>query len=264
MKTIESIPLRRRSAPDRVRAIREELGISSSISITEMAARLGVSEMTIRRDLVRMEENADVKRTHGGAVLAERMAFEFNYKARQKANLREKQAIAAAARKLVKPGERVIIDTGTTAFQLAILLKDCEGCTIITPSLAVASELQFCENLNVILLGGVIHRGSPDLTGPVTEHGLELFSVDWVFQGTEGIGSDGTVYNVDLQLGRVDRKMREKSARSCLLADSSKFGQTALVKTGSLSDFDLVITDESLAPPFVRLARKLAPEVILA
>jgi DeoR/GlpR family transcriptional regulator of sugar metabolism len=245
-------------------AIRRRLARSSAVSISALAARFRVSEMTIRRDLASLEGSADVKRTHGGAVVAERMVFEFNYQKRQRERLKEKRAIAAAARQLVEPGQRVILDTGTTTLQLAVLLKDCEGVTIITPSLAVASALQFSVNVSVILLGGIIHRGSPDLTGPVTEHGLDLFSADWVFQGTEAIGPDGSIYNVDLQLAQVDRKMRRTAGRSCLLADSSKFGQTALVKTGTLADFDVCITDRGIAPKYLRLARKLARQVILA
>jgi DeoR/GlpR family transcriptional regulator of sugar metabolism len=113
--------------------------------------------------------------------------------------------------------------------------------------LAVASELQFAENLEVILLGGKLHKGSPDLTGPVTEYCLDLFAADWVFQGAESIGLDGSVYNVDLHLGQVDRRMREKARYSCLLADSSKIGGPALVRTGSLADFDCFITDDGIS-----------------
>ena len=247
----------------RLQAIRDQLARTSSLSISEISGKLGVSEMTIRRDLATLEKSSDVRRTHGGAVVAERMVFEFSYAVRQRERIKEKQEIAAAARKLVQPGQRVILDTGTTTLQLATLLKDCDGVTVITPSLAVASELQFCENLTVILLGGMIHRGSPDLTGPVTEHCLELLSADWAFQGAEAIGSDGSIYNVDLQLAQVDRKMRTKAARSCLLADSTKLGQTALVKNGNLKDFDIFITDRGMSREHLLLARKMAGKVII-
>ena len=247
----------------RLQVIRDHLARTSSLSISEISEKLGVSEMTIRRDLATLEKSSDLRRTHGGAVVAERMVFEFSYAVRQRERIREKQAIAAAARKLVEPGQRVILDTGTTTLQLAALLKDCDGVTVITPSLAVASELQFCENLTVILLGGMIHRGSPDLTGPMTEHCLELLSADWVFQGAEAIGPDGSIYNVDLQLAQVDRKMRAKAARSCLLADSTKLGQTALVKNGHLKDFDIFITDRGIAPEHLRIARKMAGKVVI-
>ena len=248
---------KRLPAAARLRSIREHLTESASLSISEMSAKLGVSDMTIRRDLADLEKSTDVRRTHGGAVVAERMAFEFNYLTRQRAHLKEKKAIAEAA------GQRLSLDTGTTTLQFATLLKDCPDLTVITPSLAVASELQFSENISVILLGGVLHRGSPDLTGPVTEHCLELFAADWVFQGAEALSADGGVYNVDLQLAQVDRMMRRKAKRCCLLADSSKIGHTALAHTGTLAEFDVFITDVEAPKNYLRLARKLAKEVIL-
>lgn len=245
-------------------AIRERIADSSSVSVAEMAKQLGVSEMTIRRDLEQMAETTDLRRTHGGAVIAERMIFEFNYQERQWGNIARKKAIARAAREQISAGQKIILDTGTTTLELARLLKDCAKATVITPSLAVASELQFCEDLTVILLGGMIHKGSPDLTGPLTEHCLDLFSADWVFQGAEAISEDGVVFNVDLQLAQVDRKMRKHAARRCLLADSSKIGGAALVKTGVLSDFDLFITDKSAPAAFLRTARRQVPQVLTA
>jgi DeoR/GlpR family transcriptional regulator of sugar metabolism len=246
----------------RLKFIKSRLAEDESVSISVLAVELGVSEMTVRRDLEKLEQQSDIRRTHGGAVVAERMLFEFNYQERQRANMAKKKAIAAAARQQVGPGQRIILDTGSTTLELARLLKDCADATIITPSLAVASELQFCESLSVILLGGVIHRGSPDLTGPVTEHSLELFSADWVFQGAEAIGEDGYIYNVDLQLAQVDRLMRRKATQKCLLADSSKLGQTALVKNGEIKDFDLFITDKGVSQSVLRRFRKTGTKVL--
>ena len=99
----------------RIQAIRDQLARTSSLSISEISGKLGVSEMTIRRDLATLEKSSDVRRTHGGAVVAERMVFEFSYAVRQRERIKEKQEIAAAARKLVQPGQRVILDTGTVA-----------------------------------------------------------------------------------------------------------------------------------------------------
>ena len=247
----------------RLAAIRKALTESSAISISSMAQELGVSEMTIRRDLEKLQDNADVRRTHGGAVVAERTVFEFTYQERQREREEEKRAIASAARELIEPGQRIILDTGTTTLHLANLLKNASGLTVITPSLAVASELQYSPGVSVVLLGGVIHRGSPDLTGPLTEHCLDIFSADWVFQGAEGLGEDGGIYNTDLQLAQVDRKMRAKARRACLMADSSKWGRSALVRSGALSDFDVAITDAGMPRPFRNLARKMECRLII-
>lgn len=83
-----------------------------------------------------------------------------------------------------------------------------------------------------------------------------MFSADWAFQGTEGIGLDGAIYNVDPQLARVEKLMRSQAARKALLADASKIGQTALVKSGTLADFDVFITDQTAPAPFLHTARR--------
>lgn len=250
-------------AAARQRHIADALARDAAVSIASLAEELGVSEMTVRRDLEALEKTASIQRTHGGAILSERMIFEFDYRERQKARLKQKIAIAEAALKLIEPGQRIILDTGTTTLQLARLLRPIENLTIITPSLAVASELQFCDTLEVILLGGKIRKGSPDLTGPVTEHCLDLFAADWVFQGAESIGLDGSIYNVDLHLGQVDRKMRTKATQSCLLADSSKVGSSALVRTGSIGDFDYFITDKEISKDFQQTVHHLGSKMIL-
>jgi len=242
--------------------IRERLSAQPGVSITELAAEFGVSEMTVRRDLTALEGQAHIQRTHGGAVLTEKMILEFNYRERREQNRAAKQAIAAAARQLVQPGQRLILDTGTTTLELACLLRDGENLTVITPSLAVASELQHAPGVEVVLLGGVMRRGSPDLTGPVTEHCLELFSADFVFQGAEGIGLDGAIYNTDLRLARVDKLMRRVARKSCLLADSTKLGTTALARSGVLADVDFLITDRGANPAVLRQFGRMGPRVL--
>lgn len=244
--------------------IRERLSGRSGVSISELAREFGVSEMTVRRDLASLEEQAQVQRTHGGAMLTERMILEFNYRAQREKNRALKRAIAAEARKLVKPGQRLILDNGTTPLELATLLGDAENLTVITPSLAVASELQHAAGVEVVLLGGILRRGSPDLTGPVTEHCLELFAVDLAFQGADGIGEDGALYNSDLRLARVDRLMRRVAQRSCVLADHSKIGVTALARSGTLADVHTFITDSGAPAGLLRQFGRLGPRIITA
>jgi DeoR/GlpR family transcriptional regulator of sugar metabolism len=248
----------------RQQAIRKHLARQPGAPVGVLATELGVSEMTIRRDFAALEAKAQVQRTHGGAVLTERMILEFDYRERLERNRDAKRAIAAAARKLVEPGQRLILDTGTTAIELATLLKDAEDLTVITPSLAVASELQHSPGIEVILLGGIIRRGSPDLTGPVTESSLEMFTVDFAFQGAEGIGPDGTVYTSDLRVARVDRIMRRVARKSCVLADHTKIGSTAFARNGSLAGVDYFITDSGAPDDALKRFALLGPRVICA
>jgi DeoR family fructose operon transcriptional repressor len=202
--SVKKSPLRRPTGPD-PRALRAGPGVS----VSELAREFDVSEMTIRRDLAALEGQSHIRRTHGGAVLTQRMMLEFDYRERRETNRPLKQAIAAAARR--SWSGRASASSSTTApppSSSPPAARTGENLTVITPSLAVASELQHAAGVEVILLGGVIRRGSPDLTGPVTEHCLELFSADFAFQGADGIGDDGTIYNTDLRLARVDKIMR--------------------------------------------------------
>lgn len=244
--------------------IRERFAAQPGVGVSDLATEFGVSEMTIRRDLAALEGQSHIERTHGGAVLTPRMMLEFDYRDRREHNRAAKQAIAAEARRLVQPGQRLILDTGTTTLELAALLKDGQNLTVITPSLAVASELQHAPGVEVVLLGGVIRRGSPDLTGPATEHCLELFSADLAFQGADGIGADGAIYNTDLRLARVDKLMRRMAARSCVLADHTKIGTTALARSGSLADVDIFITDTGAPAAALKRFARLGAQVITA
>lgn len=262
----QGCPARVKQLPSAARQqqIRRRLSERPGVVVAALAREFEVSEMTIRRDLAALEAQAHVRRTHGGAMLTERMILEFDYRDRRATNRTAKRAIAATARRLIRPGQRLILDNGTTTLELAALLQDGENLTVITPSLAVASELQHAAGVEVILLGGVVRRGSPDLTGPVTEHCLELFSADYAFQGADGIGLDGSIYNSDLRLARVDRLMRRLAQRCCVLADHSKLGVTALARSGSLADVDVFITSRGAPAGALRRFRRLGPEVVVA
>lgn len=227
------------------------------VEIPALAAHFAVSEMTIRRDLDRLAETGRVHRTHGGAVPAERMAFEFDFTTRRQSHRQAKLAIAAEARTLVTPGQRLIIDTGTTTLELAHMLREAEDLTVITPSLAVASELQFSEGIQTVLLGGVVRKGSPDLTGIVAENVLDLFTADLAFQGADGIDLDGALYTADMRIAKVDEKIRSRARTTYILADSSKIGKTALVRHGYAKQAAALITDDNILPEHRRALEEL-------
>ena len=257
------MPTNNRKLPGHTRQvkIREALKDSQQVSIPRLAGLLGVSEMTVRRDLEKLEDSGQVRRTRGGAVPTERMEFEFDFTLRRKANQRQKQAIAAEAATLIEAGQRIILDTGTTTLELAYLLKDFKDITVITPSLAVASVLQFSPEIQTVLLGGIIRLGSPDLTGPVTENNLDSFAVDIAFQGADGIGLDGALYNSDLRIANVDRKIRQRAEKTYILADSSKVGKTSLVTNSFIYEVEALITDGAMATEHCRAFEEMGATV---
>jgi len=244
--------------------IRQLLNDRGSAGIVELARMFGVSEMTVRRDLAALAEDGQIMRTHGGAVATEKMVFEFDFGARRAANRPAKRAIARKAMEFVKPGQIIILDTGTTTLELAHLLRQHEDITVLTPSLAVASELQFSEGIHTVLLGGLVRKGSPDLTGAVTEGNLDLFAADIAFQGADGIDLSGRLYNADLQIAHVDRKMRERAAHTYILCDSSKIGKNALACNGTLKEVDALITDDGIRPSDRKKLQRTGATVIVA
>jgi DeoR/GlpR family transcriptional regulator of sugar metabolism len=245
-------------------AIRELLRKESALGIPELAARFRVSEMTVRRDLDRLAEGGKVRRTHGGAVVSERMAFEFDFAQRRREHQSEKRAIARRALELIRPGHRLIIDSGTTTLELACLLADFERLTVITPSLAVASALQYSPGIETVLLGGVLRRGSPDLAGLATETVLGLFAADLAFQGADAIDAEGAMYTGDLRVAQVDRAIRSRAGRTYVLADSSKIGRTALCRNGFVYETDGWITDAGIPRRDFTRYRKLGTPLIVA
>ncbi|AKJ63669.1 DeoR/GlpR family DNA-binding transcription regulator [Kiritimatiella glycovorans] len=259
METTQSL-----KADERRERIREALLCGKPIVIGELARRFAVSEMTVRRDLQRLEDSGEVRRTHGGAVPTERMLFEFDFAARRSQYRAAKRTIAAEAVTRIEPGQRLILDNGTTTLELAMLLKDFPELTVVTPSLAVAAVLQFSEGIDTILLGGLLRRGHAELTGIVTEKILSMFSVDIAFQGADGIGLDGRLYTGDPRVAEVDRRIRSCAARTYVLADSSKVGQTALLVHGSLAEAEALITDAAVRDEDCAALEKTGVAVIRA
>ncbi len=258
-------PEMQQSSPhERLAVIREMLAQRQSISIRELSELFVVSEMTVRRDLAKLEHGGQVRRTHGGAVRAERMVFEFDFAARRRQHQRAKQAIACEALRLIRPGQRIILDTGTTTLELAHLLSDMADITVITPSLAVASMLQFSHGVQTVLLGGTVRRGSPDLAGPLTERNLDQFAADIAFQGADAVGPDGSLYTADTRIVGVDRKIRERAERTYVLADSSKIGKTALIKHGHVSEVAALITDGGIEPDLRKALEDIPTAIIVA
>ena len=250
------------SAKKRHQKIRELIANDLPFTVSELAQDFAVSEMTIHRDLNKLEQEGHIKRFHGGALAAEKMAFEFDFATRRDANAAAKKAIAKQAVKLVVPGQVIILDTGTTTLELAILIKELENITVITPSIAVASVLQFSTGIQTILLGGTIRKGNPDLTGTITEKVLDMFMADIAFQGADGIGLNGEMFNTDVQIASVDQKMRKRAHKTYILCDSSKIGKTELAYNGSLSEAEAFITDSKIKKDQLSSLKKINRNII--
>ncbi|HOW70763.1 MAG TPA: DeoR/GlpR family DNA-binding transcription regulator [Phycisphaerae bacterium] len=242
----------------------EMLTARGECSVGFLARRLQVSGMTIRRDLRELAAAGRVVRTHGGATLAQRISFEFQFLNRAHRNQEAKLAIAAAAAELVRDGDSVIIDSGTTTLALAARLKERKDLTVITTSLPIVSELQFCSNVQVLLLGGLLRHGTPDLVGTLTETNLEHLRADVAFLGADAVDSLGHAYIDSIEVGRILTRMAASAERTYAVADSSKLGQTALMHFGDAGSWEGLITDEGIHRSLATDLRRAGVRVIKA
>ncbi len=212
-------------------------------TVEELQRRFGVSDMTIRRDLAALARAGRVIRTHGGASAAPKISFEFAFLRRQQTAEVAKQAIGRAAANLVQDGQSVLLDSGTTTLAVATALKARRNLTVITTSLPVASALQFCPTIRVLLLGGFVRADSPDLSGAVTESNLEQLHADVAIVGADGVDDRGRVYHAAPEVARLVGKMAAAAARVYVVADSSKLGRKALARSGDLTKWDGLVTE---------------------
>jgi len=230
-------------ASTRQSRILSRLHRTGEVDVASLAAAFGVSAMTIRRDLDVLASRGRVARTHGGAALAGRVVFDFQFLRRTEEQADAKARIAAVAAGLVRDGQSVLLDSGTTTLAIARTLRDDRRLTVITTSLPIASELQYASSIELVLLGGTLRREAPDLIGPLTETNLEALRADIAFVGADAVGPDGAVYNRSLAVARMLGRLTAAARRVYVVADHTKLGQTALARFGNVARWDGLITD---------------------
>jgi DeoR family fructose operon transcriptional repressor len=247
---------------DRRHEILRLLRSGLSVDTAELSRRLGVSEMTIRRDLNDLEAHNMILRNYGGATLARRIHLEFQFDQRHQGALPAKQAIGKHAVSLVQPNETIFINSGTTTLEMARGLSRLNiPLTIATQSLAIGSELWGQPQITVLMLGGELSEGSPDLTGPLCEHALNMLHANKAFLGCDGVQPTRGFFAEKPEAARVSSGMAEHADWVCVLADSRKIGQHATVRYAGPDEVDLLITDNGASPEDLAVLQKSVKEV---
>ena len=253
------------SQATRQNQILEWIAQRGECSVDELVERFRVSGMTIRRDLQTLADQGKVIRTHGGAAMAERVSFEFEFLKHVREHQAAKEAIAAAAAAQVRDGESVLLDSGTTTLALAKCLRGKRGLTVITTSLPIAAQLQFESQIAVLLLGGYLRATSPDLAGALTEANLESLHADVAFLGAQGIDREGMVYQDSPELAHMLKKMAASATRVFVVADSSKLGRAALCRLERLRQWKAtLVTDDGADRSMLASLKKAGASVIKA
>jgi DeoR/GlpR family transcriptional regulator of sugar metabolism len=210
-------------------------------TVSHLSEQLGVSAATVRRDLMKLEEDGLLTRVHGGAV-----ADEGDQPFAEVAEVRvpEKDAIAARAAELVQDGQTVLLDIGTTAYRLARQLRG-RRLTVITSNLVVYEELADDAGIELVLLGGMVRREYRSLVGFLTEDNLRQLHADVLFLGTSGIRPDGQVMDTTVVEVPIKRAMIASSDRTVLLADTGKLPGTGVARVCGPGDLDVLVTNSA-------------------
>ena len=180
-------------------------------SVSELSQALGVSEVTVRKDLDQLEVQGMITRVHGGAVFG-RGRLELYFNAREQIKHEEKRRIAVAAASLVASGQTIFLDASTTAFQLARLIKDRHNLAVVTNGLYTALELTFVPDIRVIVVGGVVRRRSSSLVGGLSYDLLRRLHVDIGFFGARGVTAHTGLTEADLDEAQLKQHMVEASS----------------------------------------------------
>ncbi len=236
------------------------------ISVAEVAREIGISEMTVRRDLETLERDGLVQRSHGGAVPAPPVATnpsEPSYAARSDLNREAKQRIAVAAAALVQADQAIGLDTGSTIACLAAELAGRGSIEIVTNSLQTILAMRQPVLPEVFLLGGRLRSREGSLCGGITRQQLSGHWMDRVFIGVAGIDENG-LYDYSPEDAEIKTTFMQQANIVTVLCDSSKFGRRSFVRICGFEQIGSIVTDAPLPAPLGDAAARASVQIILA
>jgi DeoR family transcriptional regulator of aga operon len=254
---LHKIPVQRQTE---LLAILRSRGVAS---VSELAAELGASESTVRRDLDELSAGGEVRRTHGGAVLAGRTTFEPLFADRSRQNPEEKARIGACAAGLLESGQSVIFDSSSTVMSAArAVVERPVRLTCVTNDVSLAAALAAGEGIEVVVTGGEVREGSFTLLGPVTREFLSRLHVDVALLGIHAV-TGGVLSEAGLAAAEAKRAMIRAARRVVLLADHSKFGPPAFFDVAGAGAVDDLISDGNTPEETLEAFREAGVEVHL-
>lgn len=232
-------------------------------SIEAMAKHFAVTPQTIRRDINDLCKHDLLARYHGGAGLPSSVE-NVDYTARKIMHPEEKRRIARLVASHIPDSASLFINIGTTTEEVAKALLDHERLRIITNNLNVASIMSPNPDFEVIIAGGVVRARDRGIVGEATIDLIRQFRVDFAIIGISGIENDGALVDFDYREVRVAQAIIENARLVYLVADHTKFGRTAMVRLGDLSQLDALFTDGPPPSPLSELLDELGTELFIA
>lgn len=235
------------------------------ISVPALSTKFGVSEMTIRRDLLELEVAGLIRRVHGGATRSLGRAFEPPFRMRRVSASDDKRAIAEAAASLINEGDAIGLDVGTTVLEMVPMFVDVDNLTVVTASLRVASRVAKIHalerSIRLMVTGGITRADELSLVGQSAIDFYRNIRLDKAFISVGGASIKSGATEFNLEDAEVKRAMISSSNEVIMLIDSSKFNQTGFAHVADLADISTIITDSNISPETLNGLRGLGIEV---
>lgn len=220
----------------------EIINETGSAGVEQLSKLLGVSAMTIRRDLKLLQEQKLIERSHGGAIMKQ----EINYGTKRDTKHTEKLAIAKKCAEFVKKGNTLYLDAGTTTYEIANLIKHIPDLTVITNDLEIALLLVNSE-VELMVCGGSVQKSTRSMYGVFADRMIENFRIDLGFFGAMSIDNYYNILTPTIEKASFKRTVLNNCRRSILAVDDSKFNRNAFLKINNLSDYTGVVTNKAFS-----------------
>jgi len=250
-------------AERRVR-IKKLLREEGSVKVSRLSKLFNVSEVTIRRDLAKLEKERAIKRIHGGAMAADSDTPTFSFLSRTQEQAKEKELIGKKAAELIKDGSTIILDSGTTTSEIAKNLKKYRNLKVITNALNIALELADSPGISIVVPGGALKPPSLSLTGSRVVEFIKNVNVDMTFLSVQGVSLKEGLTNNSISDLYLKRAIIDAARQVHLVVDSSKFNKVGLYTIGPITVVDTIVTDGNVPRSLVRHLSSKKVKVILA
>lgn len=222
--------------------ILEQLKAEGKVSVSQLAATLGATPVTIRNDLTALERDGYLVRMQGGAVIAPRLENQLVGTAEDPTFL-QKQALAEEVAKLITDGQTLFFNSGTTTHHIARALKTKKHLNIVTNSLAIAMELGNCPTFHVLLLGGEINASYGFTAGGDAQEQLSKYRADWAVLSVDGVSAQGGITTCHSEEAIIDRLMMSNSKKRLIAATGNKIGKAGFSRICDGDETIQLITD---------------------
>lgn len=238
--------VKKTSTVGRRAVILEKLEKDGQVDVLSLASELQVSDVTIRNDLIRLEQKNMLIRARGGAIKIDRVGIDVALSDKNKQHFEEKKRIGKAAAGLVEDGDTIILDSGSTTMEIARNLSNVHNLTVITNALNVANQMADHQHANVIIPGGFLRKNSLSLVGGAAEENFKNYFCDKLFLAVDGFSTDHGLSTPNVEEAHLNRVMIEISKQVVVVADSSKFHRRSFAFIAPITEVDIVVTDADI------------------